>query len=70
MNLWYLFGGLFVLILAAPHLVTAIETLPKLIQNLITFVLLLSLLLAMAWAFWFMFTGQVDPSFSNDFIRR
>ena len=70
MNLWYLFGGLFVLILAAPHLVRAGEALPKAAQNVIALILFAPVLLLMVWAVWFLFTGQVDPSFNNDYIRR
>lgn len=70
MNLWYFFGGLFVLILAAPHLVRAGEALPQIAQNAIALVLFVPILLLMGWAVWFLFTGQVDPSFNNDYIKR
>lgn len=70
MNLWYLFGGLFLLIFVAPHLLSACEALPQKAQNAIALVIFAPVLLLMVWAVWFLFTGQVDPSFNNDYIKR
>lgn len=70
MNLWYLFGGFFVFCIAAPHLIRACEALPQAAQNAIALVIFMPVLLGMVWAFWFMLTGQADPSVLGDYIRR
>jgi hypothetical protein len=70
MNLWYLFGGIFAACICAPHLLDLLKKLPQTAQNIIAAILFAPMLLGMVWAFWFLFTGQVDPSFNSDYIKR
>ncbi|AWY43846.1 hypothetical protein DKY63_29605 [Pseudomonas putida] len=70
MNLWYFFGGFLLLIFVANPLLSACEALPQKAQNAIALVIFTPVLALMVWAVWFMFTGQVDPSFNNDYIKR
>lgn len=70
MNLWYFFGGLFVFMLAIQLLGKVAEALPQKGQNVVAFIMFLPVLLLMGWAVWFMFTGQVAPSFNSDYIKR
>ena len=70
MNLWYLFGGFVVFCIAAHHLILACEALPQVARNAIAFVIFLPILLGMGWVYWFMFTGQADPSVLGDYVGR